>query len=91
MHSKPATASAFSPIGTQRNGLRTGCFKRPRVGNRQKHWTRPFQGIAARYGTRTADFVAMQLEYPRHGGHHEDTAPGDAIGAAEDESLPQSE
>jgi len=23
-------------------------------------------GIAARYGTRTADFVAMQLEYPRH-------------------------
>jgi putative intracellular protease/amidase len=24
------------------------------------------QGIAARYGTRTTDFVAMQLEYPRH-------------------------
>ena len=24
------------------------------------------QGIAARYGTGTADFVAMQLEYPRH-------------------------
>ena len=23
-------------------------------------------GIAARYGTGTADFVAMQLEYPRH-------------------------
>ena len=23
-------------------------------------------GIAARYGTRTTDFVAMQLEYPRH-------------------------
>jgi putative intracellular protease/amidase len=23
-------------------------------------------GIAARYGTRTADFVAMQLEYPKH-------------------------
>lgn len=24
------------------------------------------QGIAARYGTQTTDFVAMQLEYPRH-------------------------
>jgi transcriptional regulator GlxA family with amidase domain len=24
------------------------------------------RGIAARYGTRTTDFVAMQLEYPRH-------------------------
>jgi putative intracellular protease/amidase len=24
------------------------------------------QGIATRYGTRTTDFVAMQLEYPRH-------------------------
>ena len=24
------------------------------------------QGIMARYGTRTTDFVAMQLEYPRH-------------------------
>ena len=23
-------------------------------------------GITARYGTRTTDFVAMQLEYPRH-------------------------
>jgi hypothetical protein len=23
-------------------------------------------GIATRYGTRTTDFVAMQLEYPRH-------------------------
>jgi hypothetical protein len=23
-------------------------------------------GMEARYGTRTADFVAMQLEYPRH-------------------------
>jgi hypothetical protein len=22
--------------------------------------------ITARYGTRTTDFVAMQLEYPRH-------------------------
>jgi putative intracellular protease/amidase len=28
------------------------------------------QGIEARYGMRTADFVAMQLEYPRHGGPH---------------------
>jgi hypothetical protein len=26
---------------------------------------RSLQGIEARYGTRTADFVAMQLEYPR--------------------------
>lgn len=26
------------------------------------------RGIEARYGTRTADFVAMQLEYPRQGG-----------------------
>jgi putative intracellular protease/amidase len=27
-------------------------------------------GIEARYGIRTADFVAMQLEYPRHGAPH---------------------
>jgi putative intracellular protease/amidase len=27
-------------------------------------------GIEARYGTRTADLVAMQLEYPRHGARH---------------------
>jgi putative intracellular protease/amidase len=27
---------------------------------------RALGGIAARYGTRTTDFVAMQLEYPRH-------------------------
>ena len=27
-------------------------------------------GIEARYGRRTADFVAMQLEYPRHGAPH---------------------
>jgi putative intracellular protease/amidase len=29
-------------------------------------------GIAARYGARTADFVAMQLEYPRQGHSNED-------------------
>ena len=28
------------------------------------------RGIAARYGMRTADFVAMQLEYPRQGAPH---------------------
>jgi hypothetical protein len=28
------------------------------------------RGIAARYGMRTADFVAMQLEYPRQGTSH---------------------
>jgi hypothetical protein len=27
-------------------------------------------GIEARYGMGTADFVAMQLEYPRHGAPH---------------------
>jgi hypothetical protein len=27
-------------------------------------------GIEARYGTPTADFVAMQLEYPRHSTPH---------------------
>ena len=34
------------------------------IGNRREPWTKPY-GIAARYGMRTADFVAMQLEYPR--------------------------
>jgi hypothetical protein len=27
-------------------------------------------GIEARYGIGTADFVAMQLEYPRHSAPH---------------------
>ena len=41
----------------------------PAIGdrNRQEPWTKPFDGITARYGMRTADFVAMQLEYPRPG------------------------
>jgi hypothetical protein len=30
-----------------------------------------FQGIAARYGMSTADFVAMQFEYPRRRETHE--------------------
>jgi hypothetical protein len=31
---------------------------------------RALVAIEARYGTPTADFVAMQLEYPRHGAPH---------------------
>lgn len=39
----------------------------PAVGDRQpaKALDEALQGIAARYGMRTADFVAMQLEYPK--------------------------
>jgi putative intracellular protease/amidase len=39
--------------------------------------------IAARYGRRTADFVAMQLEYPRQRRRDEDARPGDTTGAKE--------
>ena len=41
----------------------------PAIGDRQpaRALDEALQGIAARYGTRTADFVAMQLEYPRPG------------------------
>ncbi|MBR1275179.1 DJ-1/PfpI family protein [Bradyrhizobium sp. AUGA SZCCT0283] len=40
----------------------------PSVGDRKpaEALDNALQGIAARYGTRTTDFVAMQLEYPRH-------------------------
>ena len=69
-----------STAGTQqsRNGLRilpdevatTWPAERllPSVGNRKpaEALDDALQGIAARYGTRTTDFVAMQLEYPRH-------------------------
>ena len=34
-------------------------------GNQRKRWTTRCSAITARYGTRTTDFVAMQLEYPR--------------------------
>jgi transcriptional regulator GlxA family with amidase domain len=39
----------------------------PAIGDRQpaRALDEALLGIAARYGTRTADFVAMQLEYPR--------------------------
>jgi putative intracellular protease/amidase len=40
----------------------------PAVGDQPpaKALDQALQGIEARYGARTADFVAMQLEYPRH-------------------------
>jgi hypothetical protein len=39
----------------------------PAIGERQpaKALDEALDGIATRYGMRTADFVAMQLEYPR--------------------------
>ena len=39
----------------------------PAIGDRQpaRALDEALQGITARYGMRTADFVAMQLEYPR--------------------------
>jgi hypothetical protein len=39
----------------------------PLIGDQQpaQALDRALHGIAARYGMRTADFVAMQLEYPR--------------------------
>ncbi|GAA0583830.1 DJ-1/PfpI family protein [Craurococcus roseus] len=39
---------------------------------------RALQGIANRYGTRTADFVAMQLEYPKDGAMLQAQAMGSA-------------
>jgi putative intracellular protease/amidase len=40
----------------------------PKIGDQQpaKALDQTLDAIAARYGTRTADVVAMQLEYPRH-------------------------
>ena len=40
----------------------------PSIGNRKpaEALDDALHGITARYGTRTTDFVAMQLEYPRH-------------------------
>jgi hypothetical protein len=39
----------------------------PAIGHRQpaRELDEALYGITARYGMRTADFVAMQLEYPR--------------------------
>jgi len=44
----------------------------PAIGNRQpaRALDEALQGIGARYGMRTADFVAMQLEYPRLSASH---------------------
>ena len=39
-----ATASALSPIGSPRAGLRSICFRRSGIGNRQEPWTKPFMG-----------------------------------------------
>lgn len=53
----------------------------PAIGNRQpaKALDQALHGIATRYGMRTADFVAMQLEYPKARHRNEDAGP-DAIG-----------
>ncbi|MEX2222601.1 MAG: hypothetical protein WEG40_12465 [Candidatus Rokuibacteriota bacterium] len=42
----------------------------PAIGDRQpaRALDEALQAITARYGMRTADFVAMQLEYPKPGG-----------------------
>jgi hypothetical protein len=44
----------------------------PAIGRAQpaKALDEALHGIEARYGMRTADFVAMQLEYPRHRAPH---------------------
>ena len=68
VRSRPATASVFSPIRSPRAGLRSVCFRRSGIGNRRSALDEALHGITARYGMRTADFVAMQLEYPRPGG-----------------------
>ena len=62
---RAATAFASSPIGSSRAGLRSELL--PAIGDRQPAGAldEALRGITARYGVRTADFVAMQLEYPR--------------------------
>jgi len=47
-------------------------FLLPAVGDQQpaRALDEALYGIRARYGVRTADFVAMQLEYPRPGVNH---------------------
>ncbi len=58
----------------------------PAIGDRppQTRWTRPAR-IATRYGMRTADFVAVQLEYSRQRHRNEDARLGDAIGASKEQ------
>ena len=77
--SRAVTFSGTDGAQQSRNGIRIlpdrVATSRPRehllppIGNRQpaKALDEALQAIAARYGMRTADFVAMQLEYPRHG------------------------
>ena len=61
----PATASAFCPIRSPRAGPRSNGIQA--IGDRQPAIAldQALHGITARYGMRTADFVAMQLEYPK--------------------------
>jgi putative intracellular protease/amidase len=76
--SRAVTFASTAGARQSRNGLRilpdevatTWPAERllPSVGDRKpaEALDEALQGIAARYGTRTTDFVAMQLEYPRN-------------------------
>ena len=63
---KPATAFASCPIEVAASWPAARLL--PEIGERKACGSagRTLRGITARYGTRTADFVAMQLEYPRN-------------------------
>ena len=63
--SKPATASASSPMRSPRTGPPSTASARSADRPPAQALDEALHAIAARYGMRTADFVAMQLEYPR--------------------------
>ena len=58
-------ASEFFPTRSQRTGPRRACLPAFESVKPAEALDNALGGIAARYGTGTADFVAMQLEYPK--------------------------
>ena len=51
---------------SRRTGRRNGCCREIEDRKPAEALDDTLRAITARYGARTTDFVAMQLEYPRH-------------------------
>ena len=66
MHNKAATASAFLPDEVATNWPAKRRLPEIDDAKPAEALDNALGSIAARYGARTTDFVAMQLEYPRH-------------------------
>ena len=86
--SRRRTASAFCPIEVAHE-LADGAARSDDRGRPPAQaLDQALQGIAGRYGTRTADFVAMQLEYPRQAATRCDDARAKAGAEAEGDRTP---